>query len=219
MSIVTTIKGLLYGGFVSLPLVLIGIILFLATTLGNIGLIMLALGHVFLVPFITYFANLLHEFFFPDSPYLKVPSTDLCQLIPSIPPSTAQTFVGPSYWMAHVVFFFTFLITNASTLYAKEAPANADPNKVENRKAQTMTAIILSVITFVFLVAIRYLFMGCETPLGIFFALLLLVPVGYGWYELAIVCGARDADIFGILQKILPPEFKDETPMTCVYSP
>jgi hypothetical protein len=219
MSLVTTIKGLLYGGFVSLPLVLIGIILFLATTLGNIGLIMLALGHVFVVPFITYFANLLHEFFFPDSPYLKVASSDLCNLIPSIPPSTAQTFVGPSYWMAHVVFFFSFLITNASVLYAKDASANADPNKVENRKAQTMTSIILSVITFVFLVALRYLFMGCETPLGIFFALLLLVPVGYGWYELAIVCGARDADIFGILQKILPPEFKDEVPMTCVYSP
>lgn len=219
MGIVTTIKGLLYGGFVSLPLVIIGIVLFLATTLGNIGLIMLALGHIFLVPFITFFANLLHEYFFKDSPYFKVPSTDLCQLIPSIAPTTAQTFVGPSYWMAHVVFFFTFLITNASTLYAKEAPANADPNKVENRKAQTMTAIILSVVTFVLLVALRYLFMGCETPLGIFFAFLLLIPVGYGWYELAIVCGARDADIFGILQKILPPEFKDETPMTCVYSP
>ena len=219
MGIVTTIKGLLYGGFVSLPLILVGIIIFLATTLGNIGLIMLALGHVFLVPFITYVANLLHEYFFPDSPYFKVPSTDLCQLIPSIPPTTAQTFVGPSYWMAHVVFFFSFLITNASILYAKEAPANADPNKVENRKAQTMTAIILSVVTFVLLVALRYLFMGCETPLGIFFALMLLVPVGYGWYELAIICGARDADIFGILQKILPPEFKDETPMTCVYSP
>ena len=219
MGIVTQIKGLLYGGFVSLPLVITGIVLFLATTLGNIGLIMLALGHVFLVPFITFFANLLHEYFFKDSPYFKVTSSDLCQLIPSIPPATAQTFVGPSYWMAHVVFFFTFLITNASVLYAKEAPANADPNKVENRKAQTMTAIILSVVTFVFLVALRYLFMGCETPLGIFFAFLLLVPAGYGWYELAILCGARDADVFGILQKILPPELKDEPPMTCVYSP
>lgn len=219
MSIVQTVKGILYGGFVSLPLVLIGIILFLATTLGNLGLIMLTVGHVFLVPFIVFFANKLHEFFFPDSPYFKVPTTDVCQLIPSIPTTSAQTFVGPSYWMAHVVFFFTFLITNASTLYAKEAPANADPNKVENRKAQTLTAIILSVVTFILLVAVRFLFMGCETPLGIFFALLLLIPVGYGWYELAVVCGARDADIFGILQKILPPEMKDETPMTCVYSP
>jgi hypothetical protein len=219
MSIVQTVKGILYGGFVSLPMVLIGIVLFLATTLGNLGLIMLTIGHVFIVPFIVFFSNLLHEYFFKDSPYFKVPSTDLCQLVPSAPLTTSQTFVGPSYWMAHVTFFFAFLITNAAKLYEKEAPSNADPNKVENRKAQTMTAIILSVVTFVLLAGVRYFFSGCETAVGILFALLLIAPVGYGWYELATICGARDADIFGILQKILPPEFKDETPMTCVYSP
>jgi hypothetical protein len=219
MSIVQTVKGILYGGFVSLPMVLIGIVLFLATTLGNLGLIMLTLGHVFIIPFIVFFSNLLHEYFFKDSPYFKVPSNDLCQLVSSSPLTTSQTFVGPSYWMAHVTFFFAFLITNAAKLYSKEAPSNADPSKVENRKAQTMTALILSVVTFVLLAGVRYFFSGCETPAGIFFALLLIAPVGYGWYELATLCGARDADIFGILQKILPPEFKDEAPMTCVYSP
>ena len=219
MGFVQTVKGILYGGYVSLPMVLIGIVLFLATTLGNLGLIMLTIGHVFIVPFIVFFSNLLHEYFFPNSPYFKVPNSDVCQMIPSLATSPSQIFVGPSYWMAHVTFFFTFLLSNAVNLYTKEAPSGADPNKVENRKAQTLTSIILSVVTFVLLVAIRFLFMGCETVLGMIFALLLIVPVGYGWYELAIVCGARDADIFGILQKILPPEFKDEPPMTCVYSP
>jgi hypothetical protein len=219
MSIVQTVKGILYGGFVSLPMVLIGIVVFLATTLGNLGLIMLTLGHVFLVPFIVFFANLLHEYFFKDSPYFKVPSSDIGQLVPSAVLTTSQTFVGPSYWMAHVTFFFTFLLTNAAKLYSKESPANADPNKVENRKAQTLTAMVLTVVTFVLVAGVRYFFTGTETAVGILFALLLIAPVGYGWYELATVCGARDADIFGILQKILPPEFKDEPPMTCVYSP
>ncbi len=219
MGVVQTVKGLLYGGFVSLPMVLIGIVLFLATTLGNLGLIMLTLGNVFLVPFIVFFANMLHEYFFPNSAYLKVPNSDVCQLIPSFTTTPAQIFVGPSYWMAHVTFFFTFLITNAAKLYTKQPSSGADPNKVENRKAQTLTAIVLTTVTFVLLAAVRYLFIGCETPLGIFLSLLLVSPVAYGWYELATVCGARDADIFGILQKILPPELKDEPPMTCVYSP
>lgn len=125
---------------------------------------------------------------------------------------------APSHWIAHVTFFFTFLFTNALVLYLKDPTPSADPNKVENRKAQTLTAMLLTLGLYAVLMATRIL-MGSEPLVGALFGALLIVPVAYGWYELTRVCGARDADIFGILQKILPPNAKDEPPMTCVYSP
>lgn len=218
MSIAESLKGLLYGGYVSLPLVLIGIVGFLGITLGNLGLIMLTVGHTILVPTLLFFVNLFHEYFFPGSPYFTHVSSDLSYLVPMFASPGTPMVAAPSHWIAHVTFFFTFLFTNALVLYLKDPTPSADPNKVENRKAQTLTAMLLTLGLYAVLMATRIL-MGSEPLVGALFGALLIVPVAYGWYELTRVCGARDADIFGILQKILPPNAKDEPPMTCVYSP
>lgn len=218
-TIAQNIKGLLYGGFTSLPLVLISFISFLALTLGNLGLIMLALGHIVIVPLLTFLVNILVEFAAPKSPYFTVMSSDLSSLMLSQATPNQLITVAPSYWVAHITFFFTFLFTNAMVLYLKDPTPSADPNKVENRKAQTMTAMMLSITLFSALIAFRLIMTGTETWAGTLLGIGLVIPVAYGWYELSRVCGARDADIFGILQKILPDNAKDEPPMTCVYNP
>lgn len=218
MSFAEQLKGLFYGAFVSLPMVLIAIVGFLGVTLGNLGLIMLTVGHVILIPFLLFFINLFHEYFFPGSPYFSMVSSDLSYLVPMAATPGVTITAAPSYWIAHVTFFFTFLFTNALVMYLKDPSPSADPNKVENRKAQTMTAMLLTLIAFLAVMALR-IFLGNEPLVGALFGALLIVPVSYGWYELTRVCGARDADIFGILQKILPPNAKDDPPMTCVYSP
>ena len=218
-TVAQNIKGLLYGGFVSLPLVLISLISFLAVTLGNLGLIMLALGHIVIVPLLTYLSNLVAEFIAPGNPLISVTSSDLSYLIPSLASANQTQYVVPSYWIAHITFFFTYLFTNALILYLKDPTPSADPNKVENRKAQTMTAMLLTLGLFLALFIFRVVMTGTETWVGALVGSSLVIPVAYGWYELSRVCGARDADIFGILQKILPDNAKDEPPMTCVYNP
>lgn len=127
--------------------------------------------------------------------------------------------VAPSYWSAQITFFFVFLMTNAMVLYNKPPTEGADPAKVANRKAQTLTAFLISFALFVALIVLRYTTTGCETIVGTALGILIVAPIANGWYHLAALCGARDADVFGILQKILPQNMKDEPPMTCVYSP
>lgn len=221
MSLVTQIRGLFYSGFMSLPLVLIGIILFLAASLGNLGLLMLSFGQILLVPLVVFGANMLHEFFFQGSPLFSVASSAHCNLVPSAPLGESLGMIGvaPSHWSAQITFFFVFLMTNAMVLYNKPPTEGADPAKVANRKAQTLTAFLISFALFVALIVLRYTTTGCETIVGTALGILIVAPIANGWYHLAALCGARDADVFGILQKILPQNMKDEPPMTCVYSP
>lgn len=221
MTLVTQIRGLFYSGFMSLPLVLVGIILFLAASLGNLGLLMLSLGQIVLVPLVVSAANMLHEFFFQGSPLFSVASSAHCNLVPSapLPESMAMIGVAPSHWSAQITFFFVFLMTNAMVLYNKPPTEGADPAKVANRKAQTLTAFLISFALFIALIVLRYTTTGCETIVGTALGILIVAPIANGWYHLAALCGARDADVFGILQKILPQNMKDEPPMTCVYSP
>jgi hypothetical protein len=220
MSLVTQIRGLFYSGFMSLPLVLVGIILFLAASLGNLGLLMLSFGQIVLVPLVVFAANMVHELFFKGSLLFSVASSAHCNLVPSapIPESNGMIGVAPSHWSAQITFFFVFLMTNAMVLYNKPPTEGADPAKVANRKAQTLTAFLISFALFVALIVLRQT-TGCETIVGTALGILIVAPIANGWYHLAALCGARDADVFGILQKILPQNMKDEPPMTCLYSP
>ena len=217
MSVVTQIRGLFYSGFMSLPLVLVGIILFLAANLGNLGLLMLSFGQIVIVPLVVFVVNMIHEAVFQGSPLFNKAGNAMCNLVPTSPVAAAIG-VAPSYWSAQVTFFFVFLMTNAMVLYNKPPTEGADPAKVANRKAQTLTAFMISFVVFLALIGLRQT-TGCETIAGSILGILIVAPIAYGWYKLAALCGAKDADVFGILQKILPQNMKDEPPMTCVYSP
>jgi hypothetical protein len=217
MSVVTQIRGLFYSGFMSLPLVLVGIILFLGANLGNLGLLMLSFGQIVIVPLVVFVVNMIHEAVFQGSPLFNKAGNAMCNLVPTSPVAAAIG-VAPSYWSAQVTFFFVFLMTNAMVLYNKPPTEGADPAKVANRKAQTLTAFMISFVVFLVLIGLRQ-GTGCETIAGSILGILIVAPIAYGWYKLAALCGAKDADVFGILQKILPQNMKDEPPMTCVYSP
>lgn len=224
MSLLLTIREILAKSFGAMPHILLGISLFLGITQGNIGLLMLSAGLIFVVPSIVILFNTLFEFIASYSEGFKsmisVPVSDTCFLIPSLaPPSEGFMVNAPSYWMAHAVFFFSYLITNAITLYRLPVEEGADADKVENRKSQALTALVVSLGIFVAFVLLRFFAMGCETALGLIFAILLVAPAGFGWERLAEYCGARTADIFGIVQGILPVAAQDTTPTTCVYNP
>jgi hypothetical protein len=227
MSFVKNLRILIQQSFLSLPLLLIGWSLFLGSLQGNIGLLVLFLGHLTVVPLTSLFSNTLLEFVFKklDGPtrnlldFIQVDNSDICSLVPG-KTDYGVPFLGvaPSLWMSHIVFFFSFLISNAVSLYTMKASENADPEKVERRKSQALLSIILSSVLVVVLILMRKFLVGCETWVGIFMAAALLGPLGYGWYRLARECSAKDSDIFGIIQSILPDAAQQPPPMTCVYT-
>ena len=227
MSFVKNLRGMIQQSFLSLPLLLIGWSVFLGSLQGNIGLLVLFLGQLTAVPLTCIISNTVLEFVLKkmESPtslllrYIQTDNADVCNLVPGktdygVPFLT----VAPSYWMAQVLFFSSFLLSNAAAIYSMEPSSKADPEKVANRKTQALLSIIITTVLTVVAILGRKFLVGCETWIGMLVALLIIPPLGYGWYRLARQCSARDSDIFGIVQKILPEEAQQPPPTTCVYT-
>ena len=120
--------------------------------------------------------------------------------------------------MANVLFFTTYVFLNALGLYNMPTETkSADPTKVENRKAHAITSMVLTLLVMVSLIVIYVRHVGCETPGSVAVALAVFVPLGYGWFELAKLCGLRTADLFGVSSQIfLPTPGENEFPYACV---
>lgn len=220
MSLVKNLRSLLSQAFLSLPLILTGWALFIGCTQGNIGLLVLSLGLVLVVPLVTFLLNTLVEFFGYDfKDYFTVANKDICNIVPGEADYTmGQLWVSPSYWMANIIFFFSFLISSGVFVYTMKSETNADKEKVERRKSQALLSVILSSLTLIAIIVMRKTLVGCETWAGILIAFISMSLLGYSWYLFARQCSARDSDIFGIIQKILPPSAEEPPPMTCVYT-
>jgi hypothetical protein len=228
MSFAKNLRILLQQSFLSLPLLLIGWALFLGSLQGNIGLLVLFLGHISVVPLGALLLNTILEFILKKSQslttssllsFIQVNNSDVCNLVPgetdfAIPFLT----VAPSLWMSHILFFFSFLIANGYFIYKMKPAENASSEKVERRQSQALISIILSSLLLVALILMRKFLVGCETWIGMVVAVLTMAPLGYSWYLFARECSARDADIFGIVQKLLPEEAQQPPPVTCVYT-
>lgn len=198
-------------------------------TQGNIGLLVLGLGQITVLPLTVFLFQTIVEFLgtkFEQQgwtgswlPYTTVLNKEICNMIPGSADLTITNVkVAPSFWMSQILFFFSFLMSNGVSLVTMKAEENADPDKVENRKTQATISIAISFGLLLLLVGIRYFVTGCETITGILVTTFTAVPLGIGWYYVAKACSARDADIFGIIQKILPPSAEQPPPMTCVYT-
>lgn len=228
MTLVKSLRTSLQQSFLALPLILVGWSLFMGAAQGNIGLLVLALGQISVLPLSVFLSNVVLQFVGKKVeeqgwtgswiPYITVLNKESCNLVPAAADLTIPNIgVAPSFWMAQLFFFFTFLISNASHMLNMKAAENADPEKVENRKAQASLSLAISTILLVLLVGVRYFITGCETLTGIAVAAAISAPLGYSWFKVAQQCSARDSDIFGIIQRVLAPSAEDEPPMTCVY--
>jgi len=216
-TVLLTVRSQLLNAFMSLPLILICIVGFLAAGLGNLGLFILFVGQAVLLPLTVFGIHSTSSMVKPN-PLFTVPSSRVGQLVPGAPGSARQN-VGPSYWMAHVLFFMGYLLANAVSIFTFEpTDKKIDPKLLSNRKSKAMMLIIFTVCITLIITGLRYK-TGTETPAGIAVAYVVGGLLGYGWYQFAAVCGARSADVFGIAQQIIPSSAKDDKPMTCVYAP
>lgn len=226
MVLLATLRTTLLLAFKSLPLLLIAFISFLTFGLGNTSLFLLLSGHIFIVPFITELSHYLTN----ASPSLALLEINPISELASEGPVRVNVF--PSYWMAHISFFFGYLIANAADMFAEDpkvvlqlvAGASSDAVKVSvaqkmaARKEKAQALLITLSVFFVLLTAMRVIATGAETLGGVLFAFFILGGMGAGWYFGAQALGAVNSDIFGISMQMMSPETAATKPKTCVYT-
>jgi hypothetical protein len=179
--------------------------------LGFIPLTVIGMALLAGLPFLLYL--IVRSYFLP-----QVATYDICNLVPSAPGVSrggAPISVAPSFWMAQLLFFVGYLLQNAMELYNQPADPQAPESKVRNRREQAITALVITTLVTTAFVAIRYT-TGCETAFGMGIAVVTMIPLGVGWYKFASLCGARNADVFGIAGKILPMGASEPAPQVCV---
>ena len=228
MSLLATLRTSLLLAFKSLPLLLISFIVFLAFGLGNVSLFILLIGHVFIVPIIT---EILHWLSSNSPSIALLTSNDVSQLIPT-PLDSVVTPVNvfPSYWMAHMSFFFGYLLSNAVSMYRQEPNlsliqgASSDTvkrsiyAKIATRKEKALT-LIISTVCFLLLIAIlRMIATGAETFAGVAIAIIVLGLAGAGYYITAELLGVTNSDVFGIAMQMMSPDSAATKPKTCIYT-
>jgi hypothetical protein len=109
----------------------------------------------------------------------------------------------PSYWMASIVFFFTFVFMNGLSLYNFAANQTASDDKVSSRKTHAIIGMAASVVLGLLLLSWRFK-TGCENGLGLFMSLT-FVGLGVGLFKIFDGCGLlRVVDLYGIGARLLP---------------
>ena len=218
MDVLDTLRASILMTFRALPILLISFVVFLAIGLGNMGMFILAVGHIVLVPLVTGIAHFITAPLYTvgdERAYVK--GSDVVQLVSSMS-SRLDVNVLPSYWMQHVLFFFGYLVANGVGLYRLPQEKGQSDMYYDNRRAKARGVIIVSVLASLAFSYFRFQ-TGAETWRGVALAFATGGGLGYAWYQFAAYCGARHADVFGVAPSLLPATAKEEKAMTCVYAP
>ena len=154
-----------------------------------------------------YIVNFIRLFFINNEAVIK---PDVCAIVPSEEPVPRI----PSLFIAHLSFFFGFLLANAIYLYNYK---NDDIKGVEtylnNRKYRIGTSIFLLILIFLFIVVVRYNTTNCESLSGILFTAFIFGVLGDIWYKIGEICGLKLTDIFGVSQSIISTT--SQSPLVC----
>jgi hypothetical protein len=213
------VRSYILLGFLALPLVIIVLIAFLGFSLASPGMLVLLLGHLLVVPTSVYGLHFLFRKVSPDSPLLFSGPKDIPQLVPSETISDGSSIcIAPSFWMAHVVFFMSYIIINAAYLLSAPKRSGTSPVLYENRKSKLTSVIIITSILLLAITGLRFYITGAETVIGILTAFTFMGALSFGWYHaLRAMFNYKDIDIFGIVGQLQPPAAGSEKPVTCVY--
>ncbi len=194
-----TLRRLILIFFLGFPLIITNLMGFLSIGLGNLGLLVLFLGHAVIIPVLLPLVHLLTALF------PKVVGSDVGMLVPSDlhPPAFNVT---PSYWVTHVTFFFSYLFANALDVYSIKpvSDAPAEEWRVENRKSRASMIMGMCVFLCLFMVTMRYTITNTETFVGTLIGVGGAGALGYAWYLVASLMGSRKSDVFGIVQQMVP---------------
>jgi hypothetical protein len=117
-----------------------------------------------IIIYIYYNITIFFRLFFINN--ASIPESDICSIVPS----DKNVPRIPSLFIAHVSFFFGFLLANAIYLYEyKNDDITNMENYLNNRKYRIGTSIFLLLTIFLFIVFVRYKTTNCESLAGILF--------------------------------------------------
>jgi hypothetical protein len=197
--------------FLGLPLILIALMGFLGIGLGNRGMLFMLLGQTGVVPTFVFVSQILTEILSgiggPAIQRLfKVRPSEWSQFVPSAPLPAGDQNVSPSYWSTSIVFFMTYVYMNAYSVYNMPVldETVSQQWRVQNRQARAMMILMVVALLSGGLVVSRYLLTGTETFFGMILSVGLGIGLGIFWYRVAGLAGARNADIFGVVQQMVP---------------
>lgn len=219
-GILKSIRTGILLGVKTLPLILISFIGFMAAGLANAGLFILFIGQITVLPLAVAMSQAFFGMIAGDqttSPF-HVRLTNVSLIVPSSTTTDLYQNVAPSYWMAQMIFFFSYAITNAAEIYKLPEDKRLEKSLIENRKTKAVSIIVAISIIAVGLTIFRYS-THTETVMGIMLALVLGGGLGHLWYHFAAQCGVVASDVFGMVQQIIPFTEKDTKSMMCVYNP
>jgi hypothetical protein len=123
IGIFLTAKNALISGFLALPLILITITGFIAISTANIGMIILLLGQLLLIPFAQLILSwirsnkTIQDIMGLDAPFSYGSFNKLCAISPA-DVKTDNIVPVNSYWLAHTLFFMTYILMNGMALYS-----------------------------------------------------------------------------------------------------
>lgn len=189
--------------------------------LGVTGIVLISIIGLILIGAFFYFINITEllsliyfnivnffRLFFINNEAIVKP--DVCAIVPS----DEDLPRVPSLFIAHISFFFGFLLANAIYLYKY----NNDDTKgmqtyLNNRKYRVGTSIFLLILIFLFIVILRYNTTNCESLSGIVFTAFIFGILGNLWYKIGEACGLKLTDIFGVSQSIISTD--TQSPLVC----
>lgn len=162
---------------------------------------------IYLYFYPEYLSNLVSSLFKNNKPLI---GADNCAIIPG---GTEAVTRVPSAYLAHVVFFFTFIFTNAYYVYNEKKKDDTPSIQYDNRRYRSLMIMGTVVTLYLIIVFARYNITGCDSSLGVLYTTFAFGALGFGTYKLAEVCGARTADILGISSSYV--DSSAEAPLAC----
>jgi hypothetical protein len=122
--------------------------------------------------------------------------------------------VAPSQWMGAASFFSIFCIYNSIRLLLRPATTGADSKLVDNRRAFSISALVIGLFFFGLVLMRGYT--GCETILGAVSGVTIGGGLAVGFWHLLNACGAgRIPDILQVVGSLAPEGSGSKVPVLC----
>jgi len=204
----TPIVELLSGVYRFLPNTLTASLIILGIFLGKIAWILIGIGAIVLSILVSLLQYGKGKAMGAYGSLSGAAAVSAC----SIMPSNGESFeTVPSLWMATALFYMTYIMKNAITVYsAKPIGTKSDALTVQHRKGVGIVSIITTVILLAFLIIPRAFWSNCESMLGGLVGGVLGIGFGVMWWMILNACGADVyPDIHGVMIGIRPGRLAD----------
>lgn len=231
LTLIGDVKAFFIGGFLNMPLALVGTLLIVSLMTANYSMLFMAIGVLIGVPALWYILNILSEFAgstFGAPGLFAINKSDISTLIAPYPVKATNdglVFTTAGMWAGMMMFILGYLLNNAVDLYKYESKypviASESTKKLleegtSNRKSQAVISIAIIVIFIVTIVVYR-LANKLDPILSGLIGMIIFGTAGASWYStLSANTEGRLSDVFGIANRILKPMAMQDEPLACL---